>query len=262
VVVGLVLAALLAVATHGGAAYAAVWTSIRHVAPVLVIAGVIAVARGARSSGEFWVVLCMTALAGLVQFPYAGSDYFSYFAAFPILCAFGLVSGAMPALVGAFFLGFALLCTNPVKFRINGERIPDDQRPSVKLDGLIVGATEARQYQSIIALVRAHSPEGGYVYAAPDLPEISVLTDRRNPTRVIYDFLDDPNGHDARVLRALAEQHVDVIVVGGYPGGFSRPIDHVLMTALEDQYPDSAVVGPYVVRWRPPTTSSDVPNGR
>jgi hypothetical protein len=262
VVVGLVLAALLAVATHGGAAYAAVWTSIRHVAPVLVIAGVIAVARGARSSGEFWVVLCMTALAGLVQFPYAGSDYFSYFAAFPILCAFGLVSGAMPALVGAFFLGFALLCTNPVKFRINGERIPDDQRPSVKLDGLVVGATEARQYQSIIALVRAHSPEGGYVYAAPDLPEISVLTDRKNPTRVIYDFLDDPNGHDARVLRALAEQHVDVIVVGGYPGGFSRPIDHVLMTALEDQYPASAVVGPYVVRWRPPTTSSDVPNGR
>ncbi|HSY82666.1 MAG TPA: hypothetical protein VK807_12930 [Gemmatimonadaceae bacterium] len=262
VVVGLVLAALLAVATHGGAAYAAVWTSIRHVAPVLVIAGVIAVARGARSSGEFWVVLCMTALTGLVQFPYAGSDYFSYFAAFPILCAFGLVSGTVPALVGAFFLGFALLCTNPVKFRINGERIPDDQMPSVKLDGLVVGATEARQYQSIIALVRAHSPEGGYVYAAPDLPEISVLTDRKNPTRVIYDFLDDPNGHDARVLSALAEKHVDVIVVGGYPGGFSRPIDQVLMTALEDQYPSSAVIGPYVVRWRPPTINSDVPNGR
>jgi hypothetical protein len=262
VVVGVVLAALLVAAAQGGAAYAAVWTSIRHVAPVLVIAGAIAVARGLRSSGEFWVVLCMTALTGLVQFPYAGSDYVSYFAAFPILCTFGLVGGALPALVGAFFLGFAVFCTNPHKFRINGERIPDDQMPSQRLDGLIVGATEARQYQSIIALVRAHSPEGGYVYAAPDLPEISVLTDRRNPTRVIYDFLDEPIGHDARVLRTLAEKHVGVIVVGGYPGGFSRAIDQNLMTALRQQFPDSAGVGPYVVRWRPPTTSNDVPNGK
>jgi hypothetical protein len=251
VVVGVVLAALLVAAAHGGAAYAAVWTSLRHVAPVLVIAGAIAVAKGVRSSGEFWVVLCMTALTGLVQFPYAGSDYVSYFAAFPILCTFALVSGALPALVGAFFLGFAVCCTNPHTFRINGERIPDDQMPSVSLDGLVVGATEAQQYERIRALVQAHSQEGGYVYAAPDLPDIAVLTGRKNPTRILYDFLDDPNGHDERVLRALADKQVDVIVVGGYPGGFSRTIHQSLMTSLQERYPDSAAVGPYVVRWRP-----------
>jgi hypothetical protein len=259
-VVGVVLTGLLMAAAHGGTAYASVFSSIRHAAPVLVIAGTIAIARGARTGGELWVVLCMTALTGLVQFPYAGSHYFSYFAAFPILCAFALARGPIPALVGAFFLGFAVLCTNPAKFRINGERIPADQMPSVPFDGLVVGETEARQYQRIITLVRSHSTESGYVYAAPDLPEIAVFTGRKNPTRTLYDFLDDPNGHDGRVLRTLADKQVDVVVVGGYPT-FSGPIDQDLVTALREQYPDSAAVGPYVVRWRPPTTSNDVPNG-
>ena len=52
-----------------------------------------------------------------------------------------------------------------------------------------------------MALVDAHSADGGYVYAAPDLPEISVFSKRKNPTRIIYDFLDDPRGHDTRVLQ-------------------------------------------------------------
>jgi hypothetical protein len=265
VVVGAGLAGLLVAATRGGAAYEAVWISIRHIAPVLVIAGTIAMARGSRGGGELWTVLCMTALTGLVQFPYAGSHYFSYFAVFPILTAYALVRGSVSpvvgALAGAFFLGFAVLCTNPATFRTDGTRFPAGELPSVKFDGLVVGATEAQWYERIVALVQAHSADGGYVYAAPDLPEIPVFSKRKNPTRIIYDFLDDPRGHDARVLRALDEKHVDVIVVGWAPT-FSAPIDADLERALASRYPASESVGPYVVRWRPPTTSSEVPNGR
>lgn len=265
IVVGAVLAGLLVAALRGGAAYAAVWISLRHVAPVLVIAGTIAMARGWRGGGALWTVLCMTALTSLVQFPYAGSHYFSYFSAFPILGAFALVSGsasaAVSALVGAFFLGFAVLCTNPATFRTDGTRIPDNELPSVKFDGLVVDATDARWYEQIIGLVQAHSPDSGYVYAAPDLPEIPVFSHRRNPTRVIYEFLDDPVGHDARVLHALDEKHVDVVVLGYFPT-FSGPIDPDLEHALVARYPASKSVGPYVVRWRPPTTSNDVPKGK
>jgi hypothetical protein len=265
IAVGVVLTGIVALASHGGPMYAAVWASIRHIAPVVVIAGAIAVARGARHRDELWVILCMTALTSLVQFPYAGSDYFSYFAAFPILCVFALTSGPVPTLVGAFFLAFAVLGTNRAAFRVNGERIPEDQLPSVELDiprtGLVVGTTEAETYRRIVALVQAHSPDSGYVYASPDLPEMSFLAERRNPTRILYDFLDEPTGHDQRVLRALDQKHVTVVVTGKYRG-FSPPIDATLMDALQQRYPDSASVGPYVVRWRPPTTNSDVPNGK
>ena len=265
VVVGAVLAGWLVAATQGGAAYAAVWISLRHLAPVLVIAGTLAMARGSRGGGALWTMLCMTALTSLVQFPYAGSHYFSYFAAFPILTAYALVSGSastvIPTLVGAFFLGFAVLCTNPGAFRTDGTKFPPGELPTTKFDGLVVGATEAHWYERIIALVQAHSADSGYVYAAPDLPEISVFSKRKNPTRTIYDFLDDPAGHDARVLRALDEKHVDVIVVGRFDT-FSGPIDANLDRALTAQYPASESVGPYEVRWRPPTTSSEVPNGR
>lgn len=262
---GFALTVIIVFATRGGPAYGLTWLSIRHVAPVLVIAGTAAIARGTRRDSAFWVILCMTALTGLVQFPYAGSHYFSYFAAFPILCACALVRGTVPAIVGAFFCAFAVLCTNPAKFRINGDRIPDDQLPSVALDiprtGLIVGTTEAQQYQRIVALVREHSSDSGYLFAAPDLPEIAFLAQRRNPTRILYDFLDEPEEHDARVLRTLDAKRVDVAVTGGYPS-FSPPIDAMLAGGLKARYPDSVSVGPYTVRWRPPTTSSDVPNGR
>jgi Dolichyl-phosphate-mannose-protein mannosyltransferase len=256
VVVGAVLAGFLVAATRGGAAYAALWTSLRHIAPVLVIAGTLAIARGARGGGELWTVLCMTALTGLVQFPYAGSHYFSYFATFPILLMYALVSASSSAslgtLVGAFFLGFGLLCTNPGKFLTSGQRIPADQLPSVKFDGLVVGATEAHWYEQVVALVQAHSADGGYVYAAPDLPEIAAFSNRKNPTRIIYDFLDDPRGHDTRVLQTLDEKHVQVIVivvVSWFPT-FSPPIDADLQRALEARYPESESVGPYMVRWR------------
>jgi len=197
-------------------------------------------------------VLCMTALTSLVQFPYAGSHYFSYFAAFPILTVFALVSGAASAsigvLVGAFFFGFAVLCTNPAKFRTDGVEIPIDEQPSVKFDGLVVDAKDARWYERIVTLVKSHSPEDGYVYAGPDLPEIPVLSQRENPTPIIYDFLDDPHGHDSRVLQALEEKHVDVVVIGRFQT-FSPPIDTDLDHELASRYPASEMVGPYEVRW-------------
>jgi hypothetical protein len=258
VVVAAVLAGWLVAATQGGAAYAAVWISLRHIAPVLVIAGTLAMARGSHGGGALWTVLCMTALTGLVQFPYAGSHYFSYFAAFPILTAYALVSGSasavLSALVGAFFLGFAVFCTNPATFLTDGTRIRADELPSVKFDGLVVGTTEAHWYEQVVALVQAHSADSGYVYAAPDVPEISVFSKRKNPTRIIYDFLDDPRGHDARVLQALDEKHVDVIVVvlADWFPTFSPPIDANLRRALAARYPASETVGPYTVRWRQP----------
>lgn len=259
VAAGAALTGLLVAATQGGPAYRFVWEGIRLVGPLLVLGGL------ASLDGDRWVILCMTALTSLVQFPYAGSDYFSYYVAFPILCAFMLSRTRLSAVTGAFFLAFAVLCTNPRRLRINGAHIPDDQLPSVALDiprtGLIVGITEAEQYQQIVALVRAHSPGNGYVYSAPDLPEIPFLAQRRNPTRMLYDFLDDPAGHDARVLRALDANAVDVIVIGGYRT-FSLPLDQQLMNGLRQRYPDSATVAPYTVRWRPPTSRSDVPNGK
>jgi hypothetical protein len=173
----------------------------------------------------------------------------------------GSASASIGALVGAFFLGFAVLCTNPAKFRTDGTEIPANELPSVKFDGLVVGATEAQWYQRIVALVQAHSADSGYVYAAPDLPEIPVFSKRRNPTRTIYDFLDAPLGHDERVLQALDAKHVDVVVIGP-DQTFSGPIDASLERALTARYPESERVGPYVVRWRPPTTSSEVPNGK
>jgi hypothetical protein len=43
---------------------------------------------------------------------------------------------------------------------------------------------------------------------------------------------------------------VNTIVINTHPGTVSGPMAPALRAALTTQYPDSATVGAYIVRWR------------
>jgi hypothetical protein len=105
------------------------------------------------------------------------------------------------------------------------------------------------RYTRVTELLRDHSAPGGYTYAAPDCPELYFLSQLRNPTRTLFDFLDDPSGRDSRVLRAIDSTRVTAIALNSTPL-FSAPIDSALTVSLRARFPDSAVVGNFVVRWR------------
>jgi len=75
------------------------------------------------------------------------------------------------------------------------------------------------------------------------------LTGTRNPTPTLFDFFDDPVGREARVLRAIEEHDVRVVVINGSPH-FSGPVPRILAESLAARYPRSAVAGRYIVRWR------------
>jgi hypothetical protein len=90
---------------------------------------------------------------------------------------------------------------------------------------------------------------GQFIYAAPDCPEVYFLTGLRNPTRTLFDFFDEQEGRTQRILNAIQNHHVNVIVVASQQP-FSPPIAPDLLSALKDQFPQSAKVGRFVVRWR------------
>ncbi len=256
----------LVVTAHGGPVYADLWLAIRYLAPATVVAGGFLLWRldGAptdspRRREQIWLLVCMTALCSLVQVPYAGSYYILYFAPIAILALLATITsreggvGPRPAVAAAFFLAFGVMRVNPGHISVVGRYAPQSAWPTVALPiartGLWSSPIESLRYTQVTKLLRDHSAPGGYTYAAPDCPELYYLSQLHNPTPTLFDFLDDPKGHDARVLRAIDSHRVTAIAVNSTPL-FSARIDSTLADSLRARFPDSSVVDNFVVRWQ------------
>jgi hypothetical protein len=158
-------------------------------------------------------------------------------------------------LIGGFFLVYGITAVNPGRFRLwDGRPLPAEILPTVPLRipraGLIVGSEEAARYEQVVGLLRAHSREGSFIYAGPDSPELYYLAQRRNPTRMLYDFFDDPAQHDSAVIRVIDSLGVTAVAINRQPL-FSHWMDSTLGTGLRTRFPESAIVDNFVVRWRP-----------
>jgi hypothetical protein len=267
-VLGVALGVLVLATMHGGVPYVVVWLTICYVAPCTVAAGCAVVWRwrrppddpSATRRAQLWLLICMTAMCSLVQVPVASWGYILYFAPLAILALLGIVTsrpsgaGLRPALLAGFFLVFGVVAVNPNHIALwKGTYLPRESWRRVPLaiarTGLEVSAIDANRYESVVGLLRAHSRPGGYIYATPDCPELYFLADRRNPTRTLFDFFDDTAGRDARITRALDSHGVTAVAINTTPE-FSPPVDDALRGSLHDRYPDSAVVGEFIVRWR------------
>jgi hypothetical protein len=258
----LLLVALLILAWWGGAPYAAIWSAIGHAPWCIAAAGVLTVWRAGvepRARAMLFLLVAVTAMCGLVRIPYAETAYTFYFAPLEILTVLAIVrlrpegAGPFVAPVAAFLVVLGVGLVNPWRFTAEGDRLrPPLEVPfAVARTGLTVPIRDAAAYETVVRLVATHVPAGAALYAGPDCPEIFFLTQRRNPTPTILDFLDDPARHDAIVLGAIADPTVGGAVIYRTPHQ-SPPIDSVVARAVRTRFPDSAVAGPFTVRWAPP----------
>jgi hypothetical protein len=246
-------------------AYLGVWSSARNLVPALVVTGVMVLARHRAADedapllrGRTMLLLSVTAMCSLVQFPFATPLYFLYVAPLVVLSALALVrylrpaSTAVPAGVTAFYLAFALWLVNTSSLYGMGT-LYRPYYPVARLTpgrgGLEVGRIQSIVYNYAVSLLIEHA-RGGYTWASPDCPEIYFLSGLRNPTRTLFEFFDERAGHTERVLRALEAHGVTAIVLNATPG-FSPGISEELADALEQRYPEGERVGNFLVRWQP-----------
>ena len=76
------------------------------------------------------------------------------------------------------------------------------------------------------------------------------LANRRNPTRTLFDFLDDPKGRSERILSAIHAQKVYLVVLNRGPY-FSGAVPSDLRAVLEKEFPNRADTAQFEVRWKP-----------
>lgn len=244
--------------------YRTIWYSVRSLSVVAALIGCFMLARSVRSNSiphnkrqEVLLLVTMTALLSLVQFPFAAPIYFCYTAPLVALALLSVVNvePSAPKLLHlcilAFYFLFALLWTNTGYVWNLGVRYTAYQSESVlnlERGGLRVNATDKHEYKDLVGLIQKKQ-EGGYIYAAPDCPEVYFLSGLLNPTRAIFDFLDDSKGLPSRIPNLLEEKKVKVIVINRDPH-FSPPLNPEVVDFLEARFPRWIEIGRFIVRWK------------
>jgi hypothetical protein len=243
--------------------YYIVWQSARSLGVVAVLAGCQLLAGCRREwvlaedkRQKLFLLLSMTALFSLVQFPFAGPIYFIYITPLVCLALFAVVAvqETMPKLrhivALLFYLLFAVIWTNGYVWGIGVSYVPFRPESLLNNDkaGLRVTNVYNQLYTQLVELIRRHS-KSNYIYAAPDCPEVYFLSGMRNPTRKIFDFFNDGENDPALVAELLKEKKVNLVVINRQPQ-FSKPLHPKLSAALEDLFPRSVDVGHFTVRWR------------
>jgi len=262
---GLVLIAILVASDSVGSVYRLVLFSLRGLVPVLAVGAVAHLARdrdmtpGASLRRErLMLLLSVTSVCMLVQFPFTVAIYFCYVAPLVALTTVAFaayldrpVPWVLPAMAIAFCTAFAVLRLNASPLNdmdLQFETYPEVRPMMLDRAGLLVPLWQAGQYEAAVDVVRKHA-RGRYIWASPDVPHLYFLSGYRNPTRSLFEFFDDTTGRSARVLRALDAHDVNLVVLNVNPQ-FSPRIPMELYRQLAARYPHSAFVEPFLIKWR------------
>jgi hypothetical protein len=250
--------------------YIAIWSSAYWLPPILVIVGSaillfsVPLAKADDPALDhlrrqrLFLLLSVTALCSLVQFPYSAPVYFCYIAPLVILLIaallrpFSRVSRPLLAALYAGFLVFVVLVVTPGFIYVMGfSHRPDVQTATMDIpraDGLRVDPASAAIYDKLIPLIRAHAGAGD-IYCAPDCPEVYFLSEYPNPTPDIYDFLDPQASQQQHILGILSDSRIRVVILNEHLL-LSPPLSAHLHQEIARRFPGNMSVGNFEVLWR------------
>ncbi len=264
---GLVVLYFLLSSGHNAANYRVAWHAAYWVTPLLALTGALALRRGPRSGvfprdslsqRQLFLVLALSSLCNLVQYPFSGPIYFCYvapltiLAAIAVLRAFPSIPQPLLAIIFSGFFLFAILRVTPTFIYAMGRTYQPDPETQIldlpRAGRLRVEPTSVIIYKQMIPLIQQHAG-AAEIYAAPDCPQIYFLTGYRNPTRAIFDFFEDDYGDSQRILRLVDSRPIRVIVLNKLPD-FSERLPADLHKALVMRFPEVRNIGIFEVRWR------------
>jgi hypothetical protein len=149
-----------------------------------------------------------------------------------------------------FFIAFDVARIKPsFLVEMGADYVPDQYTTPFTIErarGIRSKAAVVAAYETIVKLAQEHSRNGG-IYAGPDAPEIYFLTGKKNPTRDIFNFLNDDAVVDATA--ALDREDINLVVWNRGPQ-FSHSGNRELQQRVERDYPNLQQVGGFDVRWR------------
>jgi hypothetical protein len=233
-----------------------IFESMRNIIPVMTITAMIIlyVRQKAPSKSEIldhqiMLLICVTALWSLVQFPFPSPIYFSYVAPLAMLGLAALLTTLSPPPRRILYSAAAI----SIIFALIAFHKPDKQISTLttpRAGGLRVLSSSADQYNQLIPYV-SELAGGRPILAGPDAPEIYFLTGLPNPTPIFFDFF-----HEANEYRSIMQSVLDrdgsihVVVLKSNPE-FSRYHRDILRSLVVSRFSQSRKFESFEVFWRP-----------
>ena len=246
--------------------YPFVWRSAIWLLPFVVPIGCLLLVKLRRSERvsdqkrlSVFLMISMAAMISLVQYPFAAPIYFCYAAPLIAVAVLFIVTAQPTIAKGShlavlmFYLVFAICLMNPgYVYNLGFYYRQNEPQYTLELErgGIRVHEIYRGVYEKLVREIRLRAAKGSFIYAAPDCPEVYFLSGMQNPTRTMFDHLDDPVPNRAdRILKVLEEKRVRVVVINLWPQ-FSRSLDAGLYRSLGTRFPHGMGIDWFVILWR------------
>lgn len=173
-------------------------------------------------------------VASLIQFPDAYVIYFYYMSPF-LWILLGYVGGLSIVWPRSFmvFCGFLILFPLVVLNDFGRVRhVP----LALSRASLLVPEEDEKIYFPLVGRIQSLLKPGEPVFAGPDCPEISFLSERPNPTKILYELLEKQEGLEESLLSILQKGCCAVAVINlqpGYSRSYSERFIHELMSCYK-----------------------------
>ncbi len=184
----------------------------------------------------------------LIQFPFATPEYFYYSCAF-IFSSLSLIYKLIPnfylliytKIIGALFIGIFLInCSSVILLK------PDNWSTlKINKGEIYVSQKSARTYINLINKIRELS-KSEYILAMPDAPEVYFLSNKKNPTKDLYQFFND-NYTPEKIKDLIETFNINVIVLRRTKSFSKIPIS--IFNIIESMYPNKLTYDQFELRW-------------
>jgi hypothetical protein len=237
------------------------WLSVATAIPLLSVIAVVLLlgtkCRG-KSTSQFLLLVAMTAMCSLNQYPFSAPIYFCYVAPLLILAMTALVairphpgpSIVVPAAL--FFLVFAVAILMPNQIYSKGLTLHPDVQKAFSIPrarGIRGSIDVVERYERVCDEIAAHGGSGP-IYAGPDASGLYFLTGRKNPTPVLFDFLAGDDDRPDRILADIDRAQVGVVAINHAIRIPSGPMPAELLNALRSRFPESKTIDNFEIRWK------------
>jgi len=244
-----------------------IWLSAASSIPLLCLVAVVLLLRtncGREKTSRLLLLVAVTSMCSLNQFPVSLPIYFSYVGPLLILSMAALVAmGPHPrpstfAPIALFFLAFgaALLIKNQIYgngLTLRPEGFALDPGPAKafalpRARGIRGPAEIVDLYQRVCEEIAAHG--SGPLYAGPDSSALYFLSGRENATPILWEFAAGDDARPERILADIERGRVSVVVVNHSTHVPSGPMPSELLSALQSRFPESKTIENFEIRWR------------
>jgi hypothetical protein len=208
-----------------------------------------------RRKLEIFTVLTVSSFMTLVQFPFSAPIYFCYVAPLVILSAQVTCASQPHAVVRTqwtivlFGLLFGATLLNHFQFFDDPNLARMD--PAVNLlelprGGLFLTERDRQKYHRLVTAIQQNSPPNSSIYAGPDCPEVYFLSERKNPTRTLFELFDEPDPDDTKRLQFILQHDLSLVVLNLSPS-HSRKWTQPFLDAMTAHFPKAMTIDNFLV---------------